>query len=133
MVGIFSWYSVSWIPWPYLSMGLLRWLSGKESTCQAGDLGSIPESGRSPGEGNGTPLQYSCLGNPMDSGAWQVTVHRVSESQTQLSEWAHTHLFMAALPTCQSWRVGYGSFEENWLQIFIKNFIFPHYFYNFLY
>ena len=42
----------------------------KESVCKAGDLGSIPGSGRSPGEGNGNPLQYSCLENPMDRGAW---------------------------------------------------------------
>ena len=47
------------------TIGLLRWLSGKESTCQAGDLSSIPESGQSPGGGHGSPLQYSCLGNPM--------------------------------------------------------------------
>ena len=46
------------------------------------DVGSIPGSGRSPGEGYGTPLQYSCLENPMDRGAWQATVHRVSQSQT---------------------------------------------------
>ena len=45
--------------------GLPRWLSGKESACQAGDMGLIPGSGRSPGEGNGNPLQYSCLENPM--------------------------------------------------------------------
>ena len=44
------------------------------------DIGWIPGSGRSPGEGNGNPLQYSCLGNPMDGGAWQATVHRVTES-----------------------------------------------------
>ena len=43
---------------------------GKESACNVGDLGLIPESGRSPGEGNGTPLQYSCLENPMDGGVW---------------------------------------------------------------
>ena len=55
-------------------------LSGKESTCQAGDSGSIPGSGRSPGEGNGSPLQYSCLRNPMDRGAWRATVHRISKS-----------------------------------------------------
>ena len=47
----------------------------KESACNAGDLGSIPWLGRSPGEGNGNPLQYSCLKNPMDRGAWQATVH----------------------------------------------------------
>ena len=49
--------------------GLLRWLIGKESAFSAGDTGSIPELGRSPGEGNGNPLQYSCLENPMDRGA----------------------------------------------------------------
>ena len=48
---------------------------GKEFDCNAGDLGSIPGSGRSLGEGNGNPLQYSCLKNPTDSGAWQATVH----------------------------------------------------------
>ena len=48
--------------------GLPWWLSGKKSTCNAGDAGSIPGLGRSPGEGNGNPLQYSCLGNPMDGG-----------------------------------------------------------------
>ena len=49
---------------------------------EARDVGSIPGSGRSPGEGNGSPLQYSCLGNPMDRGAWWATVHRVAKSQT---------------------------------------------------
>ena len=53
------------------------WLSGKDSTSQAGGTGSIPMLGRSPGEGNGDPLQYSCLGNPMDRGAWWPTVHGV--------------------------------------------------------
>ena len=48
---------------------------GKESACSAGDLGLIPGSGRSPGEGNGNPLEQSCLENPMDKGAWQATVH----------------------------------------------------------
>ena len=57
----------------------------KASACNAEDLGLILESGRSPGEGNGNPLQYSCLENPMDGGAWWATVHRVTKSQTQLS------------------------------------------------
>ena len=52
---------------------------GKASAYNAGDLGSIPGSGRSPGEGNGNPLQYSCLENPMDRGAWQVTVPEVTK------------------------------------------------------
>ena len=55
---------------------------GKESACNAGDPGSIPELGRSPGEGNGNPLQYSCLENSMDRGAWQATVHGVSDLDT---------------------------------------------------
>ena len=50
---------------------------GKQPTCNAGDLGLVPGLGRSPGEGNGSPLQYSCLGNPMDRGAWQATVPEV--------------------------------------------------------
>ena len=52
----------------------------------AKDAGLIPRSGRSPGEGHGNPLQYSCLGNPMDRGAWWVIVHRVAESQIQLKQ-----------------------------------------------
>ena len=51
---------------------------GKESTCNTGDLSSIPGSGRSPGEGNGNPLHYSCRENPLDRGAWQATVHGVT-------------------------------------------------------
>ena len=61
----------------------------KESTCNAGavgDMGSIPELGKSPGGGNGNPLQYSCLENPMDRGAWWATVHRVAKSWTQLKQ-----------------------------------------------
>ena len=58
---------------------------GKESACNAGDPGSIPESGKSPGERNGNPFQYSCLENPMDRGTWQATVHGVTKSWTQLS------------------------------------------------
>ena len=63
----------------------------KASACNVGDLGSIPGSGRSPGEGNGNPLQYSCLKNPMDGGAWWATVHRVAKSQTQLSDFTFFH------------------------------------------
>ena len=58
---------------------------GKESACYAGDLGSIPSLGRSSGGRHGNPLQHSCLENPMDREAWQVTVHEVAKSQTQLS------------------------------------------------
>ena len=59
---------------------------GKESACNAGDLCSIPGSGRSPGERKGYPLQYSCLENSMDSGAWFATVHGITNSWTQLSD-----------------------------------------------
>ena len=62
-------------------------LSGKESGCSAGaagDVGSIPGSGRSPGEGHDNPLQCSCLENPMDRRAWWATVHGVTKSRTQL-------------------------------------------------
>ena len=68
-----------------LRTGLPRWLSGKESTCNAGDTGdmdSIPGSGRSPGVGNGNPLQYPCLENSIDRGTWWATVHGVAKNQT---------------------------------------------------
>ena len=61
-------------------------LDGKESTCNVGDLGLIPGLGRSPGGGPGYPLQYSCLENPMDGGAWWATVHRDAKSQTRVSD-----------------------------------------------
>ena len=61
-------------------MGGLSSSDGKQSAFNVGDLGSLPGSGRSPGEGNGNPLQYSCLENPMDRGAWWDTVHGVSKS-----------------------------------------------------
>ena len=65
--------------------GLPQWLSGKESACNigaAGDKDSIPESGRSPGGGHGNPLQYSCLENPMNRGAWWAIVHGIAKGWT---------------------------------------------------
>ena len=64
-------------------MGFPGGSDGKESSCNVGDLGSIPGSGRSVGEGNGNSLQYSCLENPMDRGAWWATVHGVTKRKTQ--------------------------------------------------
>ena len=58
---------------------------GKVSACNVGDLGLIPGLGRSPGEGNGNPLQYSCLENSMDGGAWQATVYGIAKSRIRLS------------------------------------------------
>ena len=62
------WIKNRWLPW---------WLSGKESPAKERDAGSIPRSGRSPSDGCGTPLQYSCLENPMARGAWQTTVYGI--------------------------------------------------------
>ena len=76
-------------------MGFPGGASGIESTCKAGDtrdMGSIPGSGRFPGEGYGNLFQYSCLEHPMDRGAWLATVHRVAKSQTRLKQLSnHTH------------------------------------------
>ena len=65
----------------------------KVSACNVGDLGSIPGWGSSPGEGNGNPLQYSCLENSTDGGAWWATVHGVAKSQTPLSDFIFTFHF----------------------------------------
>ena len=67
-------------------MGFPDGSGGKESSCNVGDSGSIPELGRSPGEGNGYSLQYSCLENSLDRGACQAIVNKVTKSQTQLSD-----------------------------------------------
>ena len=72
-----------------LPQGLPGGSDGKASVCDAGDPGSSPGLGRSPGEGNGSPLQYSCLENPMDGGAQQATVHGVAESDR--TEQLHFH------------------------------------------
>ena len=69
----------------YFSNNHISPSDSEESACNAGNSGSIPGLGRSPGEGNGNPLQYSCLGSPMDRGAWWATVHGVAENQTQLN------------------------------------------------
>ena len=71
-----------------INIGFQGGASGKESACNAedtGDVGLIPGSGRSPGGGNDNPLQYSCLGNPMNREAWWATVRGVTKSWTQLS------------------------------------------------
>ena len=77
------------------AMGFLGGANGKDLPASAGDIrnvGAIPGSGRSPGKGHGNPLQYSCLENPMDRGAWSATVHGVTElDTTEETEHAHMH------------------------------------------
>ena len=86
------------------SLGFPGGLDRKESTCNAVDLGSVPELGRSLGKGNGNPLQYSCLENPKDRGAWWATVHRVAKSWTQLSD---SHFLLFFLKTAQEMCIRY--------------------------
>ena len=75
----------------------------KHLPAMSGDPGSIPRSGRSPGEGNGNPLQYSCLENPMDGGAWWAIVHGVAKNRTGLSNFIHAESILKSrditLPT----------------------------------
>ena len=84
---------------------------GKASACNAGDLGLITGMGRSPGEGNGNPLQYSCLKNSMDGGAWQATAHVVAKVQTGLSNFTFTFQLhalekeMATHSSIFAWRI----------------------------
>ena len=81
----------------YTYWELSWWLSSKESTCisgATGDMGLIPVSGRSPGGGHGNPLQYSCLENPTDRGAWWATVHRVAElDMTEVTQQASMYTY----------------------------------------
>ena len=74
-----------------MSLGFPGGSAGKESTCSAGDAGSVPGSGRSSGGGHGNSLQYSCLKNPMNRGAWQATVHGVTKNQDTTEATEHTH------------------------------------------
>ena len=78
------------LPPPYKDFSGIS--DGKESACNSGDLNLIPGSGRSPGEGNGNPLCYSYLGNPIDRGDWCATVHGVAKSRTQLRDFHFTFL-----------------------------------------
>ena len=75
-----NWTELNLYPWGFPGGSMVKYLPAS-----AGDVGLIPGLGRSPGEGNGNPLQYSCLGNPMDREAWQATVLGVAESRTRLS------------------------------------------------
>ena len=112
--------------------------AGKESACNVGVLGSISGVGRSPGEGNGNPLQYSCLGNPMDGGAWWAAVHGVARSRTRLSSFTFTFHFHAlekataptpVLPPGQSqgaWWAAVHGVTKSWTRL--SNFTFTFHF-----
>ena len=79
-------------------MGFPGGSDGKESTCQAGDVGFIPGSRRSSGKGNGNLLQYSCLENPMDRGAWQATVHEIAKESDTTEGINNNHNIYASYP-----------------------------------
>ena len=79
-----------------------RGSNGKEFVCNAGDLGSVPGSGRSPEEGNGYPLQYSCLENPRDGRAWWAAIYGVTQSRTQLKRLSSSSSSMYG---CESWTI----------------------------
>ena len=105
-----SQYAMTMVPSRASQMACLgTWLSDKESTANvsgdAGNLGSIPGWGRSPGEGKGNPFQYSRLENPMDRGAWWATVHWVTQSWTWLSNWAHRHGSFRPWSWKKGWRL----------------------------
>jgi len=96
----------------FLHKGFSDDLVDKKSACNVGatgDSSSIPGSGRSLGGGNGNPLQYSCLGNPMDREAWWVTFHGVTKSQTRLSTLAHVSFFPGFRKT--------GIFQLHWVLV----------------
>ena len=84
MLYVFSYlYFLTAVKWKGFSGGILP--SGKESVCNSGDANLIPRLGTSPGEGNGSPLQYSCLGDPMDRGIWWTTVYGVTK-ESEMTE-----------------------------------------------
>ena len=95
--GIFQARILEWIPFPSPEEGFPVGSDDKESTCNAGYPDSTPGSGRCPGEGNGNPLQSSCLGNLMDRAVWRATAHGVAKSQTRLSD-SHLHTFFSLSP-----------------------------------
>ena len=112
-------------------VGLPRWLSGRESAWHAGDVGLIPGSGRCPGEGNGSPLQYSWLGNPMDKGAWQATVHGVARvehdwlsSRARMHTHTHTHARSHTYSVMAAVADEYTQLTSM-RQVYVKHFWFP--------
>ena len=84
---------------------------GKESACSVGDPGLIPRSGRSSGEGNGNPLQYSCLENSMDRGAWRTMIHGIAKSQSPLTLSLHFLSFWGSKVTCHNFTLDMDTYK----------------------
>ena len=108
VIELSYWYGWCFMSYVYLYMGFPGGSVVKNLPANEGDVGLIPGSGRSPGEGNGNLLQYPCLGNPMDRGAYQAIVRGVTKSQTWLSGWAYTHSldhYNVLLTVLKSWEV----------------------------
>ena len=103
--------SEKWVQQEMLYLSLLGGSDAKKCSCNAGDPGFIPMSERSPGGGNDNPLQYSCLGNPKDRGAWQAVDHGVAKSRERLSDFTfpfHFHALeeeMATHSSVLAWRI----------------------------
>ena len=125
-------WSLTRCPWSQGVHGFPSSSGGKASACNAGDPGLIPGSGRSPGEGNGNPLQYSCLENPIDRGAWRAIVHGVAKSWTLLSNthththtrththtYTHTHVHTHTHTETKNGQLSFQTFEVHWALLLI--------------
>ena len=128
LVELLFWFRHSQQPWIKLLWsslyGLSWWLRGKNLPANAGDTGLIPDSGRCTGEGDGNPLQYSCLGNLMDWGNWQAAVHGVAKSRTWQGLSANTRVYKHK---CLIWEMKVEKslphlFTWIWLFFLLKNF-----------
>ena len=93
-----------------MTMGFPCGSVAKNLPANAGNVGLIPGLGSPPGEGNGSTLQYSCQGNPIDRGVWWPTVHRVAKSRTRLRDWTHTHAYHYEV------RLDTSPSQESWIQ-----------------
>ena len=102
-------------------MGFPCHSAGKESSCNVGDLGSIPGLGRSPGEWKGYPLQYSGLENPRDGGAWWAAVYGVAQSQTRLKQLSSSSIYIFSISLKLEWKLpNYGALDYLGLPLWLS-------------